>query len=156
MHLLIDHQGRRQTAGAQTGHRFHGKEHIVGGVFFLAQPQLLPECLQNRGRVANVAGSAIADLDDVLTLCLKGEVLIEGGDRVRLGFGDPDLLGNIAQQLRRKIAVLRLNILHNGDQGPCIPDVTGNDLVRFAVIGYIQHVSLPPCAFTREFGSMAY
>ena len=96
MHLIVDHHGRSQTAGTQAGHRFNRKEHIVGGVLLLAQTQFFPQGFQNRGGVADVTGGAVTDLDDVLALCLEGEVLVEGGYGVGLRFGDPDFLGNVA------------------------------------------------------------
>ena len=108
-------------------------------MLLFAQAQLLPQRLQHRGGVADMAGRAVADLDDVLSLGFKGEVLIEGGNRVGLSLGNADLLCNIRQQFPGKIPELRLNILHNGDQGSGFPHITGENLVRFAVIGFIQH-----------------
>ena len=145
IHLLVDHHGGGQTAGTQAGDGLNGEQHIVGGVLFLAQAQFLPQGFQNRGGVADVTGGAVADLDDVLALGFKGEVFVEGGDGVGFGFGDTDFLCHVAQKLGGQVAVFRLNVLHNGDQRPGIPDVPGDDLVRFAVVGRIQHDELPPC-----------
>ena len=86
-----------------------------------------------------MAGGAVTDLDHILALGLEREVLVEGGDRVGLGLGDADLLGHIAQQLGGQVAVLGLNVLHDGDEGTGLPDIPGDDLIRFDIIGSVQH-----------------
>ena len=101
----------------------------------LDQSDVLDGAGEGEGLAAGAAGGAVADLDDVFPLGFKGKVLVKRRHGVGLGLCDPDLLGHIAQQLCGKIAVLRLNILHNGNQRPRIPDVAGNILVRFAVVG---------------------
>lgn len=97
VNLLIDHHGGGKAAGAQAGNRLYGEHHVVGGMLFPAQLQRFPQRFQHRGRVADVTGGAVTDFDNVFSLCLRREVLIEGGNTVCLCLRDADLRSNIAQ-----------------------------------------------------------
>ena len=62
-----------------------------------------------------MTGRAVTDLDDVFSLCLKGEVDIKAGYAICLCFGNANLLGDIGEKLRGKVAVLLLNVLNDRD-----------------------------------------
>ena len=141
--MLVDHDGRRQTAGAQTGDRLHGEQQIVRGVLGLAEAQLLPQALQYGNGLADMAGGAVADADDVFSLGLKGKVLVEAGDAESLGLRDADLLGDIPQKLRGQIVIGLLDILDDGDQGALFGRVARDDLIRFFIVRCVQHKGPP-------------
>ena len=115
MHLLVDHHGGSKAAGAQAGDGFHRKHHIVGSVLFLAQAQFFPQGLQHRGGMADMAGSTVTNLDDILALGLKGEVFVECCHAVCFGFRNADLFGNVAEQFAGQVAIFCLDILHDGN-----------------------------------------
>ena len=77
-----------------------------------------------------MAGGAVAHLDDVLALGLQGEVLIEGGHTVYLGHPYPQLLRDALQHRGAEILVLRLDVLHDGDQVVQLTAVAINDLLH--------------------------
>ena len=77
-----------------------------------------------------MAGGAVADLDDVLSLSLQGEVFIEGGHAVHLGHSDIQHLRNALQDLGAEIFVLRLDVLHDGNQMVALAVVGVDDLLH--------------------------
>ena len=86
-----------------------------------------------------MASGAVTNLDDVLALCFEGEVFVEGGNRICLGFRDADGLCHMGQQLCGQITEFSLDILHDGDQGLSIGLILRDDLVRRLVVRCIQH-----------------
>ena len=77
-----------------------------------------------------MAGGAVAHLDDILPLGLQGEVLVEGGYAVHLGHPDSQLLGDALQHCGTEILVLRLDVLHNGDEVVHLTVVAVDDLLH--------------------------
>ena len=77
-----------------------------------------------------MAGRAVAHLDDVLALGLQGEVLIEGSYAVDLGYPDVQLLGDALQDGRTEVFILRLNVLHYGDEVVDLTVIAVDDLLH--------------------------
>ena len=87
---------------------------------------------------------AVTHLDDVFALGLQRKVLIEGGDAVYLGHADIQLFGDPLQNLRAEIFVLRLDVLHDGDQVVALAAVGVNDLIHTVHRNASGHGKTPP------------
>jgi len=84
--LVPHHHHRRQGAAAEAGHRLEGVFHVRRGFTVLdAEPGL--EGFRQALGAADMAGGAVADLDDLLPHRGEAELGIEGRHPVQLGLG---------------------------------------------------------------------
>ena len=105
------------VAGGLVGHGFNREAEVVGGVLFFAKAEFEAEAIENRDGLANVAGRAVANLDDVFALGLKGEVFIESGGAIKGGFANTSFLRKNGKSFAGNVALLFLDVLRKGDNG---------------------------------------
>ncbi len=72
-------------------------------------------------RTVDVAGGAVADLDQVFAQRLEAELGVKRDDPVNFGGGDADDLADLVDGRFRDIAVGVLGRLQKGDQGSLFP-----------------------------------
>ena len=131
-----------KSASAETGNRFNGEITVVCGLFRFAQTKIGTDTLKDRDRSSYVARGAIADLDDVFALGLKGEILIKGCNAVNSRFCHTKLGCKIGEDLLGELSVMLLDILENGDYRLLAAFVGGENLVHNAEIKGCFHFLL--------------
>ena len=128
-----------KSASAEAGNRFNGKITVVGGLFCFAQTKIGTDTLKDRDRSSYVARGAIADLDNVFTLGLKGEILIKGCNAVNSRFCHTKLGCKIGEDLLGEVSVMLLDILEYGDYCLLAGFLGGEDLIHNAEIERTVH-----------------
>ena len=118
---------------------FNREDAVVGGLLCFAQTKIRADALKDRDRSSDVASGAVADLDDVFSLGLKGEVLVEGSDAVDAYLAHSQLLCKMGEYLLGKISVMLLDILKDGDDRLLTAFVGGEYLVHNAEIKGCAH-----------------
>ena len=143
-----------QRALAEAGHGAQriaavrrGDAELVGAVLaLLRQPQFQAQALQQVARSARVAGGAAADADGVIALRLQVEQRVEGDHAVDLRQRDIGFLGDVFQDLRRKVFVrmMFLDALQDAEQraGPAF--ACGDGAVREALLFRRHYASGDP------------
>ena len=86
---------------------------------------------------------AVADLDDVLALGFRREILEESRHAVHLGDRNAKLARDQLQIALAEIAVLRLNILKNRDQRGLAATMLVDDLHDLCALRFV-HLLFPP------------
>ena len=86
------------------------------------------------GTPPDVAGRAVADLDDVLALGFQRKILIERGYAIYLGNAQTQFLCHLFQIILTEILILRLNILHDGNKKMGLILVGSQNLLHARVI----------------------
>ena len=79
-----------------------------------------------------MARRAVAHLDDIPALGIQRKIFIEGGDAIDLRFAQMERLRDVGKRFLRKIAVLFLDVLHDGDDGRAVIIMPLQDLVETA------------------------
>ena len=95
MNMVVDRADGSQSAGTQTGYGFYRKQHVIGGWLFVGDAENASDFLQYWDGFSDVTGSTVADLNDIFSLWLQGEILIKGGDTIDVGLADAQLLSHI-------------------------------------------------------------
>ena len=84
------------------------------------------------------------DLDNVLSLSFQGKVFVEGRHAVHLGGADAQLFRDQGQRILAEILVLRLDLLHDGNEIRLIAPVGFDDLVGPRQFLVDRHYHSPP------------
>ena len=121
---IIEHYGRKPASlipimqDIQAEYRYLPGELLtyVASKIGVTEAKFFHKGFLDRHGFTYMTGSSVADLDHILTLRLKGKVLIKGGNTVSLCLSNPDLRCHIGQKLSRQVTVFRLNILHDRNQ----------------------------------------
>ena len=116
MDFTVDGHNGSQTTGPQARDRLQSKHAVIRRLFLTEQAQILINRVVNRSGLADMAGRAGTNLDDVLALCFQREVLIERGNTVHLCGTDVQLLRNQYQSFLAEIVELSLDPLHDRNQ----------------------------------------
>ena len=83
---VVDGDYGSKSASAKARNSFNGEITVVGGLFGGAEAEIGTDTLKDRDRSSYVARGAVADLDNVFALGLKGEILIKGRNAVNSRF----------------------------------------------------------------------
>ena len=113
MNDIVDGADRCKTAGTQTGNTLNCKQPVGGHMILGLHTGGFVKSLLYIVGFSDMAGGAVADFYDILTLLVHGEVLIEGCDAVKLGRGFTDLVSHIQQGILGQELIFLLDILHN-------------------------------------------
>ena len=116
MHGIVDQHDRSEAAGSEAADGFDGEEKIVRRALLVGELELLIEGVQNAVRLLDVAGGAVAELDDVFALRLHREMGVEGRHAVDPRRRDADAGRDIADHVLRQIFINSLNLLKNRNQ----------------------------------------
>lgn len=113
MNDIVDGAHGCKTAGTEARNALNGEKpvggHMILGLYARCGIQRLLHII----RLTDMAGSAVADLYNILALFVHGKVFVKGRNAVQLGFAHADLCGNILQRILRQEFVLILHILHD-------------------------------------------
>ena len=93
MCLIVDHDGRSETAATQTPNRLQGKLPVFGDATYL-EAQFLLQFLEDLFAAFDITGGSHADADDVFSSGNGGEKGIEGDDAENLGRREVEARGN--------------------------------------------------------------
>ena len=124
--LIVDRNHRGQRTAAEASDRFEGVLAVRGG-FSVRDVEPFFDGFSDPFGTRDVAGGAVADLDDGLADRLQTKLRVEGGDPVEPGFGHLGAGGNPFDRFKRNVAEF---ILHSLEQWYCLVRSgtdTGND-----------------------------
>jgi hypothetical protein len=133
MRVMVDHDGRSETAATQTPNRLQRKLPVLGDSPHL-EAQFLLQSFEDLFASFDITGGPHADADDMLSSGKGGEEGIERDDTVYLGRRKIKALGNPSLDLAWKVATDILALLQNRDQGPVFSLVLMDhtvDLIEF-------------------------
>ena len=116
MHVIVDHHGGRQAAGAEAAGHFQREEPVSGRPAHV-YPELLPAALQDLLPPAHVAGSAQADADQVTATGDSGEIRVESHHARHLAVGLAEIQRDPLEHDFRQIAEYALGDLQHGNEG---------------------------------------
>ena len=133
MRVIVDHDGRGETAATQASNRLQRKFSIFGDATYL-EAQFLFQSLEDLFAAFDITGSPHADADDMFPSRNDGEEGIKGDDAENLGRREVKARGDPSLHLAWQVAADILAFLQNGDQRPVSSFVLVDntiDLVKF-------------------------
>ena len=132
--LVIQHTGGGQGTRPQTVDDL-GREFIVLGGLAGTHAVLLLYRRDEGRRPFDMAGSPVAQPEDVPAPRFQVELGVKGRHAVDFAQRDPQPVGDELQHLRREIPVERLRPLQHRDQSALLPLVLVKDLIHQRKIG---------------------
>jgi len=114
--ILINAHDRGQVAAANTAHCMHSELKVGARRWHAGESEFMADFFQHALTAAHVAGSAQADLDQMLTAGLQSETVIESGDVKDVLERDGERARNLAQGALWQVVARGLHLLQDGDE----------------------------------------
>ena len=90
--------------------------------------------------MTDMASRAVADFDDIFALRLKREIFIKRRNTIDSRFAHIKLFCKTGEDLLRKIVVMLLNFLQNGDDCLLLAIVSFDDCINYCEIEIVLHL----------------